>query len=216
MYDVRKCRGHWHITVDGEDIINKYGDKLDEATARRGAAEMNAEEDLQKRKLRRMQEWAYAFCGWEALGEGDPPFYLNKLEQFLEEMKEYDKPTSLIPNAPTSLIPNAPVDLSNKLIINDGMDDNMSTIDQEISQIANSQLADLNEKVEHLETLLKECLEILKDVSIMHELHNEAIIDFSMAKTKNNATKLEQSQSRMRYELTILRDMIKKLEEKGM
>ncbi len=45
LYSVRECRGHWHITTaSGEDIINEWGDALDEETARRGAATLNARE----------------------------------------------------------------------------------------------------------------------------------------------------------------------------
>lgn len=40
-YDVRACRGHWHVTVGGEDIITAAGDHLAEDVARAEAVRLN-------------------------------------------------------------------------------------------------------------------------------------------------------------------------------
>lgn len=45
-YGIRACRGHFHIVSGDHDIINEWGDALDEATARKGAAELNARHKL--------------------------------------------------------------------------------------------------------------------------------------------------------------------------
>jgi hypothetical protein len=42
-YAIRKCRGHFHVTVEGTDIHTDVGDALDEEKATQEAARLNAE-----------------------------------------------------------------------------------------------------------------------------------------------------------------------------
>ncbi len=42
-YDIRACRGHWHVTCSGDDVMVREGDAMDEATARKAADRENRE-----------------------------------------------------------------------------------------------------------------------------------------------------------------------------